>query len=189
MHTIYHTDAIITKVSDQGDASRRVWLFTRDLGLIIASVQGVRKSGAKLQMHLREYAYVRADLVRGRDVWRLVGIHTLAPILLPVRSPANRAYVRTLAFINRFLTGEDPHPELFAHISAVAASLPMVSDDKAIDTLALWRALALLGYIAVEPGDERLLASPFVEAATLLDTVAMKRCIAQANSAIAESHL
>ncbi|HWC57333.1 MAG TPA: recombination protein O N-terminal domain-containing protein [Candidatus Paceibacterota bacterium] len=189
MHTIHHTDAVITKIADYRETSKRVWLFTRDFGLIIAVVQGVRNQGAKLQMHLREYALVRADIVRGREVWRLTGVHVHSEVLLLGRSPRNRAYVRLLSFIQRFVVGEDPHPELFAHVVAVAQSLPMLSGHREMDALALWRALALLGYIAVTPRDEALLTSPFVEATVSLDNATLRQCILQADSAIAQSHL
>ena len=107
MHIVHHTDSFILKVQSAGEANSRVWLFTKDFGLVVAMVQGVRKQGAKLQMHLSEYSFIGADLVRGRDVWRLVSVSGEGnPFIDKNLNGLGRAFVRTLSAVERFCHGE-----------------------------------------------------------------------------------
>src|ERR1035437_5747826 len=71
MHHIYHTEGIILGSRNFSEAGRYYSIFTRDLGMISASAQGVRKMSSKLRYVLQDYSYVKVDLVRGKDFWRL----------------------------------------------------------------------------------------------------------------------
>ena len=54
MHHIYHTEGIILGSRNFGEAGKYYYLLTRDLGLVYASAQGVRKMSSKLgQMNKR----------------------------------------------------------------------------------------------------------------------------------------
>lgn len=55
MHPIHHTEAIIIRSEPANEANKRIWLLTREFGLLIVMVQGVRKSTAKLQSQLTDY--------------------------------------------------------------------------------------------------------------------------------------
>ena len=39
--------------------------------MIYASASGVRKMSSKLRFVLQDFAYIKVDLVRGKDFWRL----------------------------------------------------------------------------------------------------------------------
>jgi recombinational DNA repair protein (RecF pathway) len=168
-----------------------VWLFTREFGLVIAMVQGVRKPTAKLQNHITDYAVVAADLIKGKNTWRLISAKSIAtPLHGRERTPMARAYVRTVTFLERFLIGEGIHEELFDHI---VASGELVTDDsieaRVFDALSLWKMLVLLGYIAVEDSDEMLFTLPLTESVKSIDDAKIKELIKQATTAITNSHL
>ncbi len=188
MHAIHHTKAVILKSQPTREADRLYWLFTEDFGLVVAVATGIRKPGAKLASQLVDYALVDVDLVRGRDVWRLVS----ATILLdPLRgkydAPLARPYVRTLAALERFLIDEGEHPELFAHVEEVARAVEHDIDPTIFDTLAIWRIFVHLGYIA--GADETLFTSPFVSMSTSLIPSDTKQLIISVNQTIKETHL
>ena len=202
MHPVYHTDAIVIKSTSVGEANKRVWLFTREFGYIMALVQGVRKSGAKLQSHISDYSVIHADLVKGRAVWRLVSARMLEnPLTSNTRSPFARGYVRTLAAIDRFLVGDGADEKVFAHLrdcarfvmeqgsAGLGAGESASFAQKGFDTISLWRLLAMLGHVAVEPEDERLATVPIAEALALADEKTIKRLIAAVNEAIEQSQL
>jgi recombinational DNA repair protein (RecF pathway) len=191
MHAIHHTEAVIIKSLSSGEANKRVWLFTREFGLVVAAVQGVRKPSAKLAAHLSDYSFINADLVKGKEVWRLIGAQEeFLPLAGAVRTPIARAYVRTLSAVDRFLVDEGPHEELFAHLKEIALLVGDESVDvKAYDALSLWRMLALLGYIAPEEADEALLEGAFAPALSRVTEAVRVRLIAAATDAIAQSHL
>ena len=71
MHHIYHTEGIILGSKNYGEAGKYYFIFTRDLGMIYASAQGVRKISSKLRFILQDASYVKVDLVRGKDFWRI----------------------------------------------------------------------------------------------------------------------
>ncbi len=190
MHTVHHTDAFILKIRPAGEANVRVWLFTRDFGLIVASVQGVRKQGAKLQMQLSEYSLVTIDLVRGRDVWRLVSITQLdAPLLDPEKVKAGRVLARTFTAVERFCQGEEIHHELFEHLRALFNCFARKDiDQSSLDTLSLWRVMLLLGY-STEEEDSELLDAPLLETTIKLTPAKKKRLIARVSETIEHTHL
>ena len=192
MHTIYHSDAFVLKKQSSGEANVRVWLFTKEFGVIVAMVQGIRKTGAKLSMQLSEYALVSVDLVRGKDVWRLVSVREIdAPFLhTNIERPIARAFVRVLLMVERFCHGEEAHPELFSHLTEC---LNLLSEKNIaaenFDAFALWKVMVLLGYGTVSSQDETLISSPLKEASATLDHDARLRLVKTTNEVIAHTHL
>ena len=71
MHHIYHTEGIILGSRNYGEAGKYYSIFTRDLGMVYASAQGVRRMSSKLRFVLQDFAYLKIDLVQGKDFWRV----------------------------------------------------------------------------------------------------------------------
>lgn len=69
----YTTPAIVIESFEQGEHDRVYKLFTRDFGLVTAHAKSVRKLESKLRAHIMPRTVTLATLVRGREVWRLVG--------------------------------------------------------------------------------------------------------------------
>lgn len=191
MHAIHHTEAFVLKSTHAGEANKRLWLFTREFGLIVATVQGVRKSGAKLQAHIADYSIIAADLVKGKEVWRLISAQTIDnPVSGKTRDPLSRAYVRSLSFLIRFLRGEDTNDELFDHMKDIATVLRGGSyDAKTVDAISLWKILALLGYIAPTAQTSYALEKHLNESIAETSDAIRARMVAEAKQAITESHL
>ena len=191
MHTIHHTEAIVLRSEPSGEANKRLWLFTKELGLLMVMVQGVRKPEAKLQNHISDYSVIMADLIKGKSTWRLISARTIAtPLSGKERNPLARAYVRTIALLERFLHGEGSHPELFDHI-VVAGTVVQdgTANARAFDALSLWKVLVLLGYSSAEDGDEHFFSLPIDQSIQIVDDNQIKRVIKSATNAISYSHL
>jgi len=191
MHIIHHTNAVVLKSVQVGEANVRLWLFTREFGLVVAVVQGVRKAGAKLQSHVSDYSFITADLVQGKEVWRLISSKTVqAPLAGNTRHALARAYVRTLTLLGRFLIGEGAHEELYDHVLNCANALGLDGyDPQDFDAVSIWKMLVLLGYIAPREDEQFILAEPFLESLTGLSEELRKRLVQEAQQSIAESHL
>lgn len=191
MHVIHHTEAIVLKSTTHGEANKRVWLFTREFGLVVATVQGVRKPGAKLMGHSADYSLLRVDLVKGREVWRLISATTLLdPVTTQVRAPMVRAYVRTLSALSRFLVDEGVNDELYNHIIETIDMVQLGTfDARLFDALSLWRVFIHLGYIAIEEQDESLLTLSLSAAYDQMTEQNYARIIESIKSAIEQSHL
>lgn len=193
MHTIYHTEAFILKVVPTGEANARVWLLTRDMGLVVASVQGVRKARAKLSSALIEYAVVHADLVKGREVWRLISLQMRRQPIVEIADNAYaRPFVRSLSFVERLVVGEGiPHEDLFAHLETLADFIQTARDisPEIVDTLSLWKIATMLGYIAVEENQEKFIVLPFDTALSEMTDSDMKKMIRSVHDALITAHL
>ena len=191
MHSIHHTEAVVLKSTIHGEANKRLWLFTREFGLVVASMQGVRKPGAKLASHSSDYSIIRVDLVKGREVWRLISAKVVKnPLEERMRESMARAYVRTLSALARFLVDEGVHEELYEHVLVSAEMLQEGGyDAKLFDALSLWRVFAHLGYIAVVEADELLFTLPLREAYASVTTAQHVRLMESVKTAIEQSHL
>lgn len=191
MHAIHHTRAVILKSQPSKESDRLVWLFTEDFGLVVAVATGIRKPGAKLASQLIEYSFIDVDLVKGREVWRLVSATPLsAPLAGNTTHPLARPYIRMLATLERFLIDEGTHGELFVDIYDASKLIGgPYHEQKRFDTLIIWRILVALGYIAVESSMMELVHAPFADALEMLDESLTKQMISTVNSTIKETHL
>lgn len=190
MHEIFHTQAFVLSTYPTNEANRTAVLFTRELGIIRARVQGVRKSTAKLRSHIVEYSLIKTDLVRGRGMWRMTSAQLVANPFLEKRELSHaRLYVRVLGVVERFLGEEEVHVELFDFLTSLLPELSNHTlDQKKFDTLALWKTMALLGYTS----DERemsLFEATFSDAVRALSDAQTETYIKDVNNAIRESHL
>ena len=71
MHHIYHTEGLILGSKNYKEADKYYYIFTKDLGMVYATAQGVRKMSSRLRYILQDFSYVKIDLVEGRDLWRV----------------------------------------------------------------------------------------------------------------------
>ena len=129
MHPKHHTDAIVLAARDVGEASRMLCLFTRELGMVHAHAQGVRLLRSKLRHHLQPLTRAHVSLVRGREVWRVVGAEQSRAITAP-------AFPKIALLLRRLVHGEEADPSLFALV---------LSDQE--ETLWVAGILERLGYL------------------------------------------
>ncbi len=109
-HHIYQTDGFILKGREAKDANRFFTIFTKDLGLIGASAQGVRLLKSKLRYSLQDFSLVHLSLVRGREVWRI----TSAGKIDDISKIENFSVVaRIFSLLDRLLAGEEKNADLF----------------------------------------------------------------------------
>ena len=144
-YAIYKTEAIIIRITPNGEASLDVTFFTRDLGKIIARVQSARKHESKMRMHLIRYNHVVIYLVRGKNVWRLTGIHGMRKLDVFQNEEFLRAWYRTTSLAEHLIRGEEPHPEIFDFL----VQLSETPSFRGGDTRSVTGALELFGVIHV----------------------------------------
>jgi hypothetical protein len=191
MHTIHHTKAVILRSQSTRESDKMYWLFTEDFGLVVAVATGVRKAGSKLAGQLVDYSFVESDLVKGRDVWRLISATSIcAPLAGQTQNPLARAYVRILGAVDRFVIDEGVHGDIFATLREAGDMVGgAYTDAKRFDTLVIWRILVSLGYIGVDLLDQQLYATPLLGALASLDDAQTKAMIERVNMTIKETHL
>ncbi len=192
MHHIYHTEGLILGSNNFGETGKYYSIFTRDLGMIYASAQGVRKISSKLRFVLQDFSYLKIDFVKGKDFWRITSasktnkLENLSdPKILEVFSSISR-------LLKRLLAGEDPNRDLFLDLLnglSVLEKAETKEELRNIEAIIVLRILNNLGYIG---GDETLkdfIKSPFEEELMYKVSENRTKILSQINKALKETHL
>ncbi len=153
MHHIHHTEAFVLGSRPKGEDSKILFLFTRELGLVYAHAQGLRKLSSKLRYTLQDLSRVQVDLVRGKEVWRVTTAVPAEAGGRLRRAPANAAvFARIASLLIRLVTGEEANEELFGVLSRAITLLDQesLSSEKyrMIELLSVSRILTALGYLS-----------------------------------------
>ncbi len=193
MHHIYHTEAIILGSRNHGEAGKYYFLFTRDLGMIMATATGVRKMSSKLRYVLQDFAYVKVDLVKGKDLWRVTSASKTNELeLLCARQETLVVFSNITRLLKRLLAGEDPNEYLFADVVHCLASLQKsesLEEARNIEVVTVLRILNNLGYIGEEKELSKLMSTPF-DAELLFEAVKQRtKILSHVNKALKETHL
>ena len=192
-HHIYHTEAFILDSREVGEANRAFSLFTRELGLVVATAQGVRLLKSKLRYTLQDYAHVKVDLVRGKEIWRVVSGGPTPPqlahdILLPL-------YARVCKLVLRLCHGEEKNEELFEIMLDFFNYSESVDEETVkeyfapLEIVLVLKVLYTLGYIGDSSIIELFIAKKFGEI-NLQNVMSQKNVfVSYINLALSESHL
>lgn len=193
MHHIYHTEGLILGNRNFGEAGKYYQIFTRDLGMITASAQGVRKLSSKLRFVLQDFSHLKIDLVRGKDFWRITSASKTNVLEGITKKPsAFRILFNVSRLLKRLLSGEEPNQELFDDFVLGFAILQKTStrdDPSGIEAVIVLRILANLGYIGEEEAFENLIKSPFEEELVYEAAKNKKNILREINKALRETNL
>ena len=192
MHHIYHTEGIILSSKNYGENGKYYSIFTRDLGMIYASAQGIRKMSSKLRFVLKDFSYIKIDLVKGKDFWRITSSSKTNQLDGLCEPKIFEVFINILRLLQRLLAGEDSNRDLFSDLLIGLSILEKVENKEElhnIEAIIVLRILNNLGYIG---GDEILkdfIKSPFE--GDLIFQVSKNRLeiLRQINRALKETHL
>ena len=101
----YVTRSIVLESYDQGEHDRAYKIFTREYGLLICQAKSIRKLESKLRAHVLPRTLSLVTLVKGREVWRLVGAEN--EIL------TSKYIHEVTTLLRRFIRGEGTHKALY----------------------------------------------------------------------------
>ena len=153
MHHVYHTDAFVLHSRPHGEDSKTLALYTRELGLVRARAQALRKISSKLRYTLQDFSRAQVDLVQGKDIWRIttaVPLHSYKELRTDMLK--ERILARVLSVVLRLCPGEERSDEVFAAIEDTYTILELgpLSEHQArnIELFSVSRILIALGYIS-----------------------------------------
>lgn len=192
-HHIHHTEGYILGSAGVGEANRYIIIFTRELGVIGAVAQSVRRIESKLRYALQDFSHARIDVVRGKQSWRITSAQALHDLdAIHTDQAKLRPYVRTLMLVRRLCSGEEPNEELFSMIGDAFGFL--VTHTLMHEALEGWelvvsiRILHNLGYLSGQSSSTflggEITAALCTEAYTARSTLAH-----EINAALKESQL
>lgn len=194
MHHIYHTHGFILSSRNSGEANKVLSIYTREMGLVRATVQGIRLHKSKLRFSLQDFYYAKIDLVRGKDIWRITSATNINSF------PYARTNKQTLLLIariskllERLCGGEESNEKIFSDLIQALILLDDVNfkeeQREALELHLVLRIMNSLGYI----GDSKILANYLVVDFSdgLIEDLLKERqsIIAHINKALNESQL
>ncbi|MFA5937034.1 MAG: DNA repair protein RecO [Candidatus Paceibacterota bacterium] len=192
MHHIHHTEGLILGSNNYGEAGKYYAVFTRDLGMIYASAQGVRKMSSKLRFVLQNFSYVRIDLVKGKDFWRITSASKTNKLENLTRPEIFEVFINISKLLKRLLSGEETNADLFSDLLnglSILEKSKTKDDLRNIEAIIVLRMLNNLGYIGGNEVLQDFIKSPFEEDLILKVSKSRTRILHQINNALKETHL
>jgi DNA repair protein RecO (recombination protein O) len=193
MHHIYHTEGIILESKNYGEAGKYYFLLTRDLGMIYASAQGVRKLSSKLRFILQDFSYVKVDLVRGKDFWRITSASKTDRLENLSKNPFTlKIFANISRLLKRLLAGEAPNEILFLDLLNGLDFLEksrLENEFENIEAIIVLRILNNLGYLGGDQAIKDMIKSPFEDNLVFEARKSRRKILSEINKSIRETHL
>ena len=193
MYHIHHTEGIILSSKNYGEAGKYYSLLTRDLGLINASAQGVRKISSKLRFVLQDFSYIKVDLVHGKDFWRLTSASKTCKLdELSKNTISFEIFANVARLLKRMLPGELPNAYLFNDLLDGLVFLEkskIQSEAENIEVIIVLRILNNLGYIGNNEMLKNITKSPYEDDLIFEASRSRTKILLEINKAIHETHL
>ena len=178
-----------------GESNRFLYIFTKDLGLVGASAQGVRELKSKLRYSLQDLSYTKVDLVRGKEVWRVTNAQQVRDTGMLVKDEDKRkVFIDITSLLKRLCVGEGVHDGMFDTV--ISGLLFLEKEDLTKEELRFFEVvlvLKVLNYLGYWGENEKF--DSFVDAKDWNKKTLHKmspfftEALREVNSALKESHL
>ncbi len=133
----FTTKSIVLAAYDQGEHDRVYKVFTRDFGMLMVHAKSIRKLESKMRSHVSPGKTTVLTLVKGREIWRLVGVEE--------DSISSQYLSLIVLLLTRFIQGEGTHKSLYDRIMQVLTHSQSY-DKEATHLLIYYVLLVGLGY-------------------------------------------
>lgn len=152
MHHIYHTHGFILSSINKGEANKMLTVYTREMGLVRAMVQGIRLHKSKLRFSLQDFSYANIDFVRGKDVWRITSAKNISTFPYARSSRDSLLIIARISkLLERLCDGEESNEKIFDDFTQVLYLLDDINISKnsreALELHVVLRIMNSLGYI------------------------------------------
>ena len=191
MHHIYHTNSIILDTFPTGEADMTILLFTKELGMILAVAKSVRSAKSKLRYSLQIGSVSKVDLVKGKQVWRVISATPIDRI--NILDTETRAVVaKAVRFVKRMVDKEKEERGIYSDLESLLFSTKKGHSKEKLAEIELvfyLRSLFGLGYIANNAEFRDILSREY--SISELETLPLprKKILDAIKNAIYESHL
>jgi DNA repair protein RecO (recombination protein O) len=192
-HHIYHTQGFVLSSRNVGEANKILTVFTRELGLIRATVQGIRLNKSKLKFSIQDLSFATIDFVKGKEVWRITSAKSITSF--PLARANNDSLVlimRISSLLERFCGPEISNEKIFDELIQALYILDDNVENSTREALELHLVLRImheLGYIGESDLLSRYLATSFDKDKTENLLKERQSIISHINKALSESQL
>jgi recombinational DNA repair protein (RecF pathway) len=160
--------------------------------MIYASAQGIRKISSKLRFILQDFSYLKIDLIKGKDFWRITSASKTNKLEELIRPEIFGVCVNISKLLKRLLAGEDPNKELFIDLLdglAILEKAETIDEIRNIEAVIVLRILNNLGYIGGNETLKDFIRSPFEKELIFEVSKSRTKILDQINKALRETHL
>lgn len=141
----YTTEAFILRDYPAYEADMNYKVWTKDFGIIYISARSIRKTNAKLRMQTKKHNFLNMTIVKGKDIWRLVGIEEI-----PNQTDNQKYFLEAKTIvaevINRFVEEKKTYKKLFEKLKTVIFSGTKELEIKKLKLLIYYLVLVDTGY-------------------------------------------
>jgi DNA repair protein RecO (recombination protein O) len=151
-HHVYNTQGFILESTSRGEANKLYLIFTKELGMVRATAQGVRLIKSKLRYSLQDFSYIKLSIVRGKEIWRITNaqVQENLYILYKEKKDIMNVIAHVFLLIKRLIPGEEKNEELFTVLATAfdfLKTLEFTYDlSKAFEYILVLKILHNLGY-------------------------------------------
>ena len=192
---MYITDAIIVRGIDYSEGDSQKIIFTRDLGLLSARAQSIRKLASKLRFSLQDYHLSRVSLINGKAGWRIVSARFEESFFEYFRNDKSKlkALARVISLTEKITPYEEKNSEIFFALILFVEDLKIFNTEeeiKNIECVYALRTLHRLGYLLEDAQFFEFLENKPLEKDSLIRISNIReKAISVINMALKESHL
>lgn len=195
-HHVYTTDAFILDSNPSGEANKSYLIFTKELGMIRGTAQGVRLLKSKLRFSLQDFSRASVSTVRGKDIWRVTNAKLTSNLYEThkERKEIVTVIAHVFSLMKRLMPGEEKHEKLFDVLARALDFLEteknLVFDDvTSFECILVLNILFELGYLA-PGGDLSLYIEPVWSRELLMQMVPQrKHAYQEINKSLKETQL
>ena len=168
-----------------------ILLFTKELGMILAVAKSVRSAKSKLRYSLQIGSVSKVDLVKGKQVWRVISATPIDRI--NILDTETRAVVaKAVRFVKRMVDKEKEERGIYSDLESLLFSTKKGHSKEKLAEIELvfyLRSLFGLGYIANNAEFRDILSREY--SISELETLPLprKKILDAIKNAIYESHL
>ena len=195
MYHKYQTKGFVLSSVPRGEANENYILFTKNMGLIHASAQGVRFGKSKLKGALDDFKHVEFSLVKGREFWRITGASEEEGVMPISKKDSLCSFARIASLLRRLIHGEENNDYLYDVIDSGFRMFSSKTDmsfenTKSLEALMVLKILYAQGYVKSEGVIE-----PFVLSSCIKDDdvplfkKARSKALVAINEALKQSQL
>jgi recombinational DNA repair protein (RecF pathway) len=146
-----------------------------------------------LRFILQDASYIKIDLVRGKDFWRITSASKTNLLENISKNPISfEIFTNISRLLKRLLTGEYPNPLLFTDLLKGLLFLEKTKSEveaQNIEVVIVLRILNSLGYIGGNELLKNIIKSPFEEDLIFEAGKSRTKILSEINKALNETHL
>lgn len=178
-HEIHQTKAMILRSKGMRESNRLLILYTEAFGLVYVSAQSIRDIKSKMRFHTNRLSLVTVDLVEGRDVWRLTGIHEEVSSMTFADNSWYPVLDRIASVLLRLCRGEEANEALWDDLEFLynLVNQGEPSDQTMLDELEIAIVARILYHVGYWSGEEEVVTSDPADILNHLKEVSQKRTL------------